>query len=104
MEDLKFTTAGEYADWYYNGSLEERYQSYPAKYWKKRLGMVKQRKLRKAPSSAPHAGFAEVLLSNSDTLTDSHLLIIDLPRGARISVGAGVDTEALRIVLEVLVK
>jgi len=28
MDDLKFTTAGEYADWYYNGTLEERYASY----------------------------------------------------------------------------
>jgi len=28
MEDLKFTTAGDYMDWYYNGSLEERYQTY----------------------------------------------------------------------------
>lgn len=27
-EDLKFTTAGEYMDWYYNGSLHERYQTY----------------------------------------------------------------------------
>lgn len=27
-EDLKFTTAGEYMDWYYNGSLQERYETY----------------------------------------------------------------------------
>lgn len=29
-EDLKFTTAGEYMDWYYNGTLEDRYQTYVA--------------------------------------------------------------------------
>lgn len=27
-EDLKFTTAGEYMDWYYNGTLEDRYETY----------------------------------------------------------------------------
>ncbi len=29
-EDLKFTTAGEYMDYYYSPTLEERYESYVA--------------------------------------------------------------------------
>lgn len=29
-EDLKFTTAGEYMDWYYSPTLEERYENYVA--------------------------------------------------------------------------
>lgn len=27
-EDLKFTTAGEYMEWYHSPTLEERYQTY----------------------------------------------------------------------------
>ena len=29
-EDLKFTTAREYMDWYYNGTTEDRYETYVA--------------------------------------------------------------------------
>ena len=81
----------------------ERGLSYhKAQYWRKRLGVVKQRNPRKGLPAAFSPGFAEVLMNSGDSPTTVQTLTIELPRGARICVGDGADLDALRLVLEVL--